>query len=113
MREQIVSISTHETTIENGDAILVLVYKKKQDSTMTSLASLQYHIIRNTAPWEEHFEEAMKLASSRCEVVALTHTPRNLGQMNVQILWYLTSNASFSTKVKHITNEFADWETLL
>lgn len=33
--------------------------------------------------------------------------------MNVQIMWYLPSTASYSTKVKHITNEYANWETLL
>lgn len=80
---------------------------------MTSLAHMKFHIVRNTAPWEEQFEDATKLASSRCEVIALTHTPRNLGQMNVQILWYLPSTASYSFKIKHITNEFANWDTLL
>ena len=35
-REQIVSISANETTTSDGDAVLVLVYKRQQDPSMVT-----------------------------------------------------------------------------
>jgi hypothetical protein len=36
-KEQIISITANETTVENADAMLVLIYKKEQEPSMTSL----------------------------------------------------------------------------
>ena len=50
-REQIISITTHESLIENGDAILVCVYKIEQEHGMTSLAGLKFHLLKNLQDW--------------------------------------------------------------
>lgn len=34
--------------------------------------------------------------------MSLNHTPRNIGQMNVQILWYTHSTSSTQYRVKHL-----------
>jgi hypothetical protein len=51
-KEQIVSISTHETSTENGDSSLLLVTKRHVEPTMTSLEDLKFDVIRNTEPWD-------------------------------------------------------------
>jgi alkyl sulfatase BDS1-like metallo-beta-lactamase superfamily hydrolase len=80
---------------------------------MQSLKNLKFHVVRNTEPWEDQITDALRLAGSHNEIVALTHTPRNLGQMNVQIMWYLPSSQGHTYKTHHVRNEFADWDTLL
>jgi hypothetical protein len=52
-KEQIVSISTHETSVENGDASLLLITKKHYEPTMTGLGDLKFHLIRNTEAWDD------------------------------------------------------------
>ena len=39
-KEQIVSISTNESEVETGKAVLILVYREDKDSSMTSLENL-------------------------------------------------------------------------
>ena len=84
-REQIVSISANETTTNDGDAILVLVYKKQQDPSMiTSLENLQYHLVSSINDWDAEYLEIKKnIIGQRCDILSLTHTPRNIGQVNI------------------------------
>lgn len=70
---------------------------------MTSLNDLKFHLIRNTEHWDEQLLEARAIANHKAEVVALSHTPRSLGQMNVQILWYLPNANNTTYKVKHFS----------
>jgi len=51
-KEQIMSISTHETSVENGDPSILIIYKKHVELTMTSLENIKFHVLRNTEPWE-------------------------------------------------------------
>jgi hypothetical protein len=78
-KEQIISISCNETSVENGEAILILFYKMESDATMTSLDNLQYHIIRNIDDWDIQHEEILKKAAHKSEVVGLCHTAKNIG----------------------------------
>ena len=88
------SISTNETNVEEGEAVLILFYREEKDSSMTSLEDLKYSIERNVDDWDVQHQRLLKLTSSRCEVVALTHTAKNIGQLNVEIIWYLPSSDS-------------------
>lgn len=79
-REQIVSISANETSTVDADAVLVIVYKKVQEPDMVqSLAGLQYHLMKNTVDWDMQYQEFREILAQSCEVIALTHTPRNIG----------------------------------
>jgi hypothetical protein len=53
-KEQILAISTHETEIENGDALLVLLYRaQRDDATMTKIDNtLKYHLTKNVQDWD-------------------------------------------------------------
>ncbi len=78
-KEQIISITANETTVENADAMLVLIYKKEQEPSMTSLQKIAYHLMKNTVDWDEQYKELADIANNNAEVLSLTHTPRNLG----------------------------------
>ncbi len=100
------SISGQETSCENGDAMLIIVYRSEQDPSMTSLDTLKYNLTKNVKDWDHHFQKDCQIASSHADVIAYTNTPRNIGQMNISILWYIENkNVSNSVKVKHLTKK--------
>jgi hypothetical protein len=111
-KEQIISVSCNESIVEEGEALLILFYKKDQEPTMTSLEELQYHIIRNIDDWDSQHEEVLKKVAHKSEVVALTHTAKNIGQINVQIVWYLPSTESHALRYKRLEST-KDWPSLI
>ena len=50
---------------------------------MTSLEGLSYHLVKNTVDWDDQYKEMQGIVRGRVEVIALTHTPRNIGQINI------------------------------
>ena len=79
-KEQIVSISANETSTENADAVLVLIYRKAQEPSMTSLAGLKFELLKNTEDWNEQYDHLEQITQKqRIEVISLTHTARNIG----------------------------------
>ena len=78
-KEQVISISTNESVVVDGDAMLILFYRRDQDSTMTSLKDLEFLILRDTDDWADQHHVILKKANSRIEVLSLNHTPRNIG----------------------------------
>jgi len=59
-REQIISISANETRSVDGDAILVIVYKKHADPTMIgSLDQFQYHLVTSVKDWDSQYKEGI------------------------------------------------------
>ena len=89
-REQIVGISANETITEDGEAVLSVVYKRHSDASMASLQDIQFTLVSSVKSWDEQYISAIEtLNAQRSDIVALTHTPKNLGQINIQIFWYL------------------------
>lgn len=79
-REQIVAISSNESSPVDGDAILSVVFKRQSDPTMTSLKNLQYHLISSVQEWDQQYASAFELSTIKnSEIVSLTYTARNLG----------------------------------
>lgn len=73
---------------------------------MTSLDSLKFNLTKNVKDWDNHFQKDSQIASSHNEVIAYTNTPRNIGQMNISILWYIENkNISNSVRVKHLSRK--------
>jgi hypothetical protein len=50
----------------------------------------------------------MSQVLGRCEVISLTHTPRNIGQINIQILWYIPTSQSSRYTAKHFQKKGGD-----
>lgn len=109
-REQIISISANETTTVDADAVLTVIFKKMQEPDMTTpLSGLQYHLIKNTVDWDVQYQEFTQILAQPCEVVALTHTARNIGQINIQILFYLPGRGGRNTyTAKHFETKGQD-----
>jgi hypothetical protein len=59
-REQIISISANETSSVEGDAMLVIVYRKHADPTMIgSLDQFQYHLVTSVKDWDSQYKEGI------------------------------------------------------
>lgn len=106
-KEQIIGISAVETMQEDGDAVLNIVYKTTVDVTATSLKDLQFTLISNVKSWEDQYAAAIAtINDSRSEIVALTHTPKHLGKINIQVFWYLPRSSDFQgySLTKYVSN---------
>lgn len=63
----------------------------------TSLETLQYHLISSIQDWDIQYQGFLELVKNqRVDVVALTQTPRNIGQINISILWFLPPHPAYS-----------------
>ena len=53
---------------------------------------LQYSLISSVKRWDEQYNDIITTVNEqRGEIISLTHTPRNIGQINIQIVWYITN----------------------
>jgi hypothetical protein len=59
-KEQVISISTNESVVEDGDAMLILFYRREVDSTMTPLKDLEFLILRDTDDWDVQHSTILK-----------------------------------------------------
>ena len=93
-REQIISIQASETASQDANAVLTVFYRRNKDPLQqTSLRDLQYHLINNLNAWMVQYLEVQELiARGPIDIISLTHTARNIGQVNIQILWFLPGN---------------------
>lgn len=72
--------------------MLALVFKTESEPSMTSLSGLKFELLKNVVSWDEQYHQISQvLNQDKYEVLSLTHTPRNVGQINIQILWYIPS----------------------
>lgn len=83
MKEQVISINAAETSVHDADAVLVLTFKKDQEPTYGPLTGLQYYLVKNTIDWDTQYQEITQIAKNNAEVIALSHTARNIGQINI------------------------------
>lgn len=93
-REQIISIQASESSNHDADAVLTVFYRRHKDPLQqTSLRDLQYHLINNLNAWMVQYLEVQEIiARGPIDIISLTHTARNIGQVNIQILWFLPGN---------------------
>jgi hypothetical protein len=97
--------------VEEAEAMLILFYKKEQEPSMTALDGLSFQLLKNVTDWDDQYDEIIASVNSkhqqRVHLLQLTHTPRNLGQINIQILWYLPASEKLpATPVaKHFVNK--------
>lgn len=59
---------------------------------MTSLEGLHYEIVRNIEDWDTHHNQILKKQSTYKDIVALSHTAKQIGQLNITIVWYLSTS---------------------
>ena len=112
-REQVLSISANETTIESGDCELTLYYLKEKEPQFSSLAGLKFHYEKNMKEWDEILEDARRFSQIKCDVIAITHTPKSIGRLNIQILWYLPCNEISVVHLENVENKQGDIERVM
>ena len=70
---------------------------------MTDLDDIGFLIAKGSNEWDVLYDRELRsYANSRKDVISVTHTPRNIGQTNIIIVWYTTSRSSTSYAVKHL-----------
>lgn len=111
-REQIISFSCHETSMKVPDTEVVVYYRKNVEGAFQSLDKLAFKLVRNLKQWDELCLEAQKDVSQGKDVISLTHSPKNIGQLNCYIIWYLPTTDSSACTVKQFST-VGDWNGLL
>lgn len=73
---------------------------------MTSLQGLKFELVKNIVDLEEQYQQICKaLQIDKSEVLSLTHTPRNIGQINIQIMWYIPGQQRTTYAFKHFQDK--------
>ena len=104
-KEQIISISASETSTLDADAVLTVIYRHQKEVGMTSLSDLRFELLKNTSGWDEQYKQLEQtFQNQRVDVVSHTHTARNIGQINIQIVWYIPSSEANAYTCKHLSN---------
>lgn len=99
-RSQIISITSNETDIEEGDNVLTLFYRKQPiDATAMPLENIKYEAGDNRKSWDELLLDARAFApeGSSVDVISLSRTPKNIGEARGQTLWYTNEEGAPST----------------
>lgn len=114
-RSQIVSISMAESRVEDGDNVIVVVYRTHltEKASDVPLDALEDKSMMSTKPWHELFKE-FESFSEKKEVIALAHSARNSGNAHAQTAFYLGSHKSDdSYNLQVFENEHAEWKDVL
>ena len=113
-RDQIVSIQTCETSVEEGDNVLVLFYRKQSSSPgEMPLENLQFHIFDNTQGWEALADEAEDFAAKGTNMVSLTHTPKGVGQLCNQVMWFTREQGQGPYNITAFSDRSGDLKSLI
>ena len=80
---------------------------------MTSLSDLRFELLKNTVDWDDQYKQLEQIFQNKSvDVISHTHTARNIGQINIQIVWYIPSSDANAYTCKHLSNR-GDLNTLL
>lgn len=113
-REQIISISAHETTgsdEDEGDSEVVIFYRRQSDPTDSVIQNARCRVSRDIAQSFESLALADCRYASDKAFVGFTSTPKQIGQMNVSLTW-TDAGAGLNLHAKHFTVENSNWEKL-
>lgn len=109
MREQIISITGHETSLDDPDTELVLFFRKDSDPTMSSAEHIDFHVIVEPKEWESIDMMVKNYASKKGDIVAITGSPRNMGDMNTSIIWFMPGTSTEPLNSKIFSGIGDDW----
>ena len=90
-RDQIVSITNHETEITEGDQCLLVFYREASiHANPVPCDAVQVAAFEAFKPWDEQLEDAIAVmrASAGADVLSLTRSPKQIGDARNQSVWY-------------------------
>jgi len=95
-RDQIVSITNHESQAEEGDQCLLVFYREKSIHKNPVPCDVIQYVPSPGGTWDELLEEASEAlaASAGADVLALTRTAKNISDSNSQGVWFSKESGS-------------------
>ena len=102
----------NETEIEDGDNMLTLFYRDKplveNEITFDDLKFQQFNHQRS---WKDLIKDADYQSGGK-ELVHIIQTPKNIGQANVQLMWY-TNKKRNDVTFKVLRRDNGNWHELI
>ena len=113
-RDQFISITMNENVIEEGNNQTTIFYRVKSDSeSAIPFDQLQFHSFDTTKPWGALAVAGEAHANNgNTQVVSMTHTPKNIGGLNNQILWF-SSEGLNKYDFTNLTDSSGNWSALI
>ena len=115
-------MSTSENAAEEGDHIIAIVLKRVEDGFIFQ-PRLRAEVCADPDNWddclEQDLESMQKELPNGSEIVAVTHTARNVGNRPEQIIWYqkkqevVEPDSNVEVYAKVFTSETGDWNDLM
>ena len=81
-RNQIISISSNENDIEEGDQVLTLFYRKSSIVQGASpVDNIQFNAFNNQQSWEKQQSDAnsFQVEGRKPDIIAISRSPKNVG----------------------------------
>jgi len=113
-RNQIISLTSNETDIEDGDHVLTLFYRETPIANDSPLDNIQFDAFDSLSSWDEQLAAAnsFRAQGRQCNVIGLSRTPKNIGNARLQTIWYTNEQGHPDTSTKQIVRGDGNWEAL-
>lgn len=85
-KEQIISITTNETGVEDADNVVAVFYRSLPPKNSLPITQFQKKIYNNDKSWSELIEELK--AESAKEIISVCQTPKSVGGKRQQALCF-------------------------
>lgn len=79
---------------------------------MKPATDITYHFWKSIEPWSVEEKEACEFASKSGKVLQVSNTPKHIGQLNVQLLYYVPG-PSEPLNCKHFKGTNSNWRKML
>ena len=112
-RDQIISICMQETTIEEGQSLILIWYRVASLSPEAApFDELQFREFTKTKSWEAQAKEAEDFVSGGIEVVSLAHSAKNVMALKNQVIWFANKEGP-AYNFHYIKETSGDWDALI
>lgn len=113
-RNQIISLTSNETEVEDGDHVLTLFYRETPIANDSPLDNILFDAFDSQKSWEEQLRaaNAFKVQDRDVNVIGVSRTPKNIGAARLQTIWYTNEQGSPDTSTKLINRGDGKWDEL-
>merc|ERR1711974_316236 len=102
----------NESEIEEGDNLLTVFYRNHAVGRDEVPLVLQHTHFSQAHSWEKLLKDA-NAKKSGCDIVSLTHSPKNVGSCNNQFMFYTKGSSEHGTPTfKILRRDDGNWTDL-
>ena len=113
-RDQIISISMCETSTEEGESLMTVVYRVKSlAEDAAPFDHLQFREFTKTKSWESQAKEAEDFAKTGCDIVSLAHSAKNVLNLKNQVMWFANDSGNHAYNFQYFKETGGDWDSLV